>query len=64
LIKEYEEDGFFPLDDGRAPTDEEIPALKPDEIVIFRDFITVGLRFPCDGMLPSILDKFSVKMHL
>jgi hypothetical protein len=57
LIKEYEEASFFPSSNGRAPTAEEIP------IVVFRDFCTAGLQFPCDGMLPSILNRFSMKMH-
>jgi hypothetical protein len=63
LIKEYEEASFFPSSNGRAPTAEEIPTLEPDEIVVFRDFCTAGLQFPCDDMLPSILNRFSMKMH-
>jgi hypothetical protein len=62
-IKEFEAAGFFPSGDGRAPTDEEIPAPEPNEIVVFKDFFTAGLRFPCDNHLPSLLDRFSVKMH-
>jgi hypothetical protein len=30
---------------------------------VFQDFFTCGLRFPCDALLPAILDKFSVKIH-
>jgi hypothetical protein len=30
---------------------------------VFRDFFTCGLRFPCDPLLPAILDKISVKIH-
>jgi hypothetical protein len=63
LIKEYEAAGFFPTGDGRAPLDEQIPAPEADEVVVFRDFFTCGLRFPCDPLLPVILDKFSVKVH-
>lgn len=58
LIKEYEEKGFFPCGDGRAPTSEETPTSQPDEVVVFRDFFTAGLRFPCNALLPSILDWF------
>jgi hypothetical protein len=36
---------------------------EADEIVVFRDFFVCGLRFPCDTLLPAILDKFSVKIH-
>jgi hypothetical protein len=30
---------------------------------VFREFFTCGLRFPCDHVLPAILDAFSVKIH-
>jgi hypothetical protein len=63
LIREYEATGFFPVDSGRAPLDEEVPTPEADKIVVFRDFFTCGLRFPCDPLLPAILDKFSVKTH-
>jgi hypothetical protein len=54
---------FFPAGDGRAPLYEQIPTLEADEVVMFRDFFTCRLRFPCDPILPAILDKFSVKVH-
>jgi hypothetical protein len=63
LIREYEADGFFPAGSGRAPLDEEVPTPEVDEVVVFRDFFTCGLRFPCDLLLPAILDKFSVRIH-
>jgi hypothetical protein len=63
LIKEYEQAGFFPVGDTRPPSGEQVPTPEAGEVVVFRDFFTYGLRFPCDPALPSILDKFSVKMH-
>jgi hypothetical protein len=63
LIMEYEAVGFFPAGDGRAPLDEQIPTPEADEVVVFRHFFTCGLRFPCDPILPAILDKFSVKIR-
>jgi hypothetical protein len=63
LIREYEAAGYFPAGDGRAPLDEQVPTPSPGEVVVFRDFFTCGLRFPCDPMLIAILDKFSVKIH-
>jgi hypothetical protein len=63
LIREYEAAGFFPASSGRAPLDEEGPSPETDEILVFRNFFTCGLRFPCDPLLPAILDKFSVKIH-
>jgi hypothetical protein len=63
LIREYEAAGFFPAGSGRAPLDKEIPTPEADEVVVFRDFFTCGLRFPCDPLMLAILDKFSVKVH-
>jgi hypothetical protein len=62
-IREYERAGFFSPGAGRAPLDELIPTPKEGEIVVFRDFFICGLRFPCDPILPAILDAFSVKIH-
>jgi hypothetical protein len=63
MIREYERAGFFSPGAGRAPLDELIPTPKEGEIVVFRDFFVCGLRFPCDPVLPAILDAFSVKIH-
>jgi hypothetical protein len=63
MIREYEAAGFFPSGTGRAPLDEQIPAPEDGEVVVFRDFFICGLRFPCDPILPAILDAFSVKIH-
>jgi hypothetical protein len=63
LIREYEEAGFFPAGSGRAPLDEQDTTPEADEVVVFRDFFTCGLRFPYDPILPVILDAFSVKVH-
>jgi hypothetical protein len=50
LIWEYEAAGFFLVGAGRAPLDEQVPTPKPGEVVVFRDFFTCGLRFPCDPL--------------
>jgi hypothetical protein len=63
MVREYEAARFFPSGTGRAPLDKQIPAPKVGEIVVFRDFFTCGLKFPCDPILPGILDAFSVKIH-
>jgi hypothetical protein len=63
LIREYEAAGFFPAGDGHAPLDEQTRTPEANEVVEFRDFFTCGLRFPCEPILPAILDKFSVKIH-
>jgi hypothetical protein len=63
MIREYERVGFFPRGAGRAPLDEQIPTPRDGEVVVFRDFVICGLRFPCVPILPAILDAFSVKIH-
>jgi hypothetical protein len=63
MIKDYEAAGFFPVGTGRGPLDEQTPTPEADEVVVFRDFFTCGLRFPCDPVLPAILHAFSVKIH-
>jgi hypothetical protein len=62
LIKEYEAARFFPISDGHAPLDEQVPTPEANEVVVFRDFFTCGLRFPCDPILLAILDRFSIKI--
>jgi hypothetical protein len=63
MVREYEKAGFFAPGAGRAPLDEQIPTPRDGEVVVFRDFFICGLRFPCDPVLPAILDAFSVKIH-
>jgi hypothetical protein len=63
LIREFEAAGFFPAGDSRAPLDEQTPTPEANEVVVFHEFFTCGLRFPCDPILPAILDKFSVKIR-
>jgi hypothetical protein len=63
MIRDYDAAGFLPVATGRAPLDEQTPTPEADEVVLFRDFFTYGLRFPCDLVLPAILDAFSVKIH-
>jgi hypothetical protein len=63
MIREYEAAGFFPVGTGRAPLDEQVPTPEEGEVVVFRDFFTCGLRFPCNPILPAILDMFFVKIH-
>jgi hypothetical protein len=63
MIRDYEAAGFFPAGTGRAPLDEQTPTLGDGEVVVFRDFFTCELRFPCDPIFSTILDAFSVKIH-
>jgi hypothetical protein len=63
FIKDCETTGFFPVGDVRAPLDEQVPTPEAYKVVVFQDFFMCGLRFPCDPVLPTILDRFSMKIH-
>jgi hypothetical protein len=53
MIRDYEAAGFFPAGTGCAPLDEQTPTPEDGEVVVFRDFFTWGLRFPCDPVVPQ-----------
>jgi hypothetical protein len=40
-----------------------VPLPKKDEVVIFRSFMKVGLRFPLHRMLVELLKKFEIFLH-
>jgi hypothetical protein len=63
LIRDYEAAVFFPAGDSRAPLDEQTPTPEANEVVVFLDFFTCRLRFPCDPLITTVLDKFFVKIH-
>lgn len=39
--------------------DEVEPKPQVGDSMVFRDFFTAGLRFPCDKMLPAILERYN-----
>jgi hypothetical protein len=43
---------------------EEItPKPEKDEVVLFKSFFKVGLRFPLNGMIADVLKKFGIYLH-
>jgi hypothetical protein len=43
---------------------EEItPKPEKDEVVVFKSFFKVGLRFPLIGMIADVLKKFEIYLH-
>lgn len=59
----YEKSGFFTEGVAKEPSAESTPEPDTDKDVVFYEFFVVGLHFPCDPMLPEILDHYSVKLH-
>ena len=45
------------------PTNQASARPEPDELVVFRDFFTVGLRFPLDSVIVDIFRLFMVYLH-
>ena len=45
------------------PTDQASARPEPDEVVVFRDFFTAGLRFPLDPVIVDIFRLFTVYLH-
>lgn len=65
-LDRFVEDGLLSLDvrlGCRAPRQEEISAPEAYEAVIFRDFLTVGLRFPCERFVCEVLERFNLQIH-
>jgi hypothetical protein len=57
-IQEMTEQGCFAKGGARAPGEENIPKLEDDEVVIFKEFFTAGLRMPPHPVFADILLKF------
>jgi hypothetical protein len=47
----------------RFAGEEVIPEPKDDEIVVFKSFFRVGLRFPLHEMIGEVLKKFEIYFH-
>jgi hypothetical protein len=47
----------------RARGEDIVPLSKSDEVVVFRSFMKVGLRFPLHEMLVDVLKTFEIYLH-
>jgi hypothetical protein len=48
---------------GRAPDRETVPRPRDNEVVIFRDLLYAGLRFPLHPAVVDILRYFDIYLH-
>jgi hypothetical protein len=55
--------GYFAQGMGREPEEETGPEPHPDEVVVFEEFFTTGLRMPPHAVLADILLKFQIRIH-
>jgi hypothetical protein len=47
----------------RFAGDEIVPERKDDEVVVFKSFFCVGLRFPLYEMIGEVLKRFEIYLH-
>ena len=64
LLDDLVRRGFVSPDDVRPPpTGETIAHPRADEVVVFRDLFTAGLRMPLDPVVVDIFRLFKVFLH-
>jgi hypothetical protein len=47
----------------RFAGDEVIPEPKDDEVMVFKSFFRIGLRFLMHEMIAKVLKKFEIYLH-
>jgi hypothetical protein len=47
----------------RAEGENIVPLPEDDEVVVFRSFMKVGIRFPLHKMLVKVLKTFEIYLH-
>jgi hypothetical protein len=62
-IREMIVNGYFAEGMGHEPREETVPEPYTDEVVVFEEFFTAGLRMPPHPVLSNILLKFQVQLH-
>jgi len=64
LLDDLARRGFVSADDVRAPpTGETVAHPRTDEVIVFRDLFTAGLRMPLDPVVVDIFRLFKVYLH-
>jgi hypothetical protein len=54
---------FHDISIVRAGGDSNAPVPEADEVVVYRSFMKVGLRFPLDKLLVEVLKTFKIYLH-
>jgi hypothetical protein len=55
--------GYFAEGVAREPREETILEPADDEVIVFEEFFTTGLRMPPHQALTDILVKYRVQLH-
>jgi hypothetical protein len=62
-VQEIIDRGYFTEGGARVLGEETISEPDSDEVVLFEEFFTTGLRMPPHPVLANILLKFQVQLH-
>jgi hypothetical protein len=62
-LDEFTKMGWFPRDFARLSEGEVIPDPRGNEVVVYKEFFVVGLRFPPHSLVIGVLKRFNLKFH-
>lgn len=62
-ISSFESKGYFPTEFGLLDSSKTTPKPREGEVVVFKEFFDVGLRFPCHESVAKILGKYDLQLH-
>ena len=62
-LDEFVKAGWFGWDLVRLPKGEVVPNPWDDEVVIYKEFFLVGLRFLAHPLVVGVLKRFNLKFH-
>lgn len=63
LLDEFVKLGWFFRDLARPSEGKVVPDPQDDEVVVFKEFFMVGLRFPPHPLVVGVLKRFNLKFH-
>ena len=62
-LDEFAKVGWFPRDLARLSEGEVVPDPHDDEVVVYKEFFLVGLRFLVHPLIVGVLKRFNLKFH-
>ena len=64
MLKELEDRGVIAVRAARVmPKTDVYAKAEEDEVIVFKDFFSVGLRFPLDAAVIEIFRHYRVYLH-
>jgi len=62
-LDEFAKAGWFTRDFARPSEGEVVPDPHDDEVVVYKEFFLVGLRFSSHPLVVGVLKRFKIKFH-